>query len=70
MKIKDQYKEIKELTIAELNEKIEKEQVELNKMKMNHAISPLESPVQIRNKRKMIAQLLTEKRSRELNNVQ
>ncbi len=70
MKIKDQYKEIKELTIAELNEKIEKEQVELNKLKMNHAISPLESPVQIRNKRKMIAQLLTEKRSRELNNVQ
>ena len=63
-------KEIKELTTAELNDKIQEVSLEYAKMKMNHAISPLESPIQIRYKRRYIAKLLTEKRSRDLKNVQ
>lgn len=63
-------KEIKELTTADLNDKIKAEKAEYTKMKLNHAISPLENPIQIRSKRKYIARLLAEKRSREIKNVQ
>ncbi|MCX7744660.1 MAG: 50S ribosomal protein L29 [Flavobacteriales bacterium] len=59
--------EIRELSNAELVEKIENLQNELTKMKINHGISPLENPMLIRKNRKDIARLLTEKRRRELN---
>lgn len=58
--------EIKELSNAELKEKIEILRNELTKMKINHGISPLENPMLIRKNRKDIARLLTEKRRREL----
>lgn len=58
--------EIKELSNAELEEKIEILRNELTKMKINHGISPLENPMLIRKNRKDIARLLTEKRRREL----
>ncbi len=58
--------EIKELSNAELVEKIEILQNELTKMKINHKISPIENPMLIRKNRKDIARLLTEKRRREL----
>jgi large subunit ribosomal protein L29 len=58
--------EIKELSNAELVEKIEILQNELTKMKINHGISPAENPMLIRKNRKDIARLLTEKRRREL----
>jgi large subunit ribosomal protein L29 len=58
--------EIKELSNAELIEKIEILRNELTKMKINHGISPLENPMLIRKNRKDIARLLTEKRRREL----
>ncbi len=58
--------EIKELSNAELVEKIENLRNELSKMKINHGIAPLENPMLIRKKRKDIARLLTEKRRREL----
>ena len=35
---------VKELSTAELQERLDAERVELNKMKMNHHISPLENP--------------------------
>jgi len=35
-------------------------------MKMNHAISPLENPLEIRNTRRTIARLKTELRRRQL----
>ncbi len=63
-------KEIKELTTAELDEKLAAARLEYTKMQINHAITPLESPIQIRDKRKYIAKLMTEKRSREINNAQ
>jgi len=59
--------EIKELTDQELFERIEDTQNMLTRYKLNHAVSPLENPNQIKNTRRDVARLLTEKRQRELN---
>ena len=59
--------EIKDLTTEEIREKIETEKAALNKMKMNHAVSPLENPMLIRTTRRNIARLMTELRKREVN---
>ena len=58
--------EIKELTNAEIEERLASEEEALNRMKINHSISPLENPLQIREARKTIARLHTELRQREL----
>ena len=55
------------LTTEEIKEKIETEKAALTKMKMNHAVSPLENPMLIRTTRRNIARLMTELRKRELN---
>ena len=59
--------EIKDLTTDEIREKIETEKAALTKMKMNHAVSPLENPMLIRTTRRNIARWMTELRKRELN---
>jgi len=59
-------KEIKELTTAEIAERLDAEKAKLNNMKLNHTISPLDNPLQIRDARKTIARLATELRQREL----
>ena len=59
--------EIKDLTTEEIKEKIETEKAALTKMKMNHAVSPLENPMLILTTRRNIARLMTELRKRELN---
>ena len=59
--------EIKDLTTEEIKEKIETEKAALTKMKMNHAVSPLENPMLIRTTRRNIARLMTELLKRELN---
>lgn len=59
--------EIKDLTTEEVKEKIESEKSALTKLKMNHAVSPLENPMLIRTTRRNIARLMTELRKRELN---
>lgn len=59
--------EIRELSTPELLEKIGEENVVLTRMKINHTISPLDNPVQLREQRRTIARLLTEKTRRELN---
>ncbi len=59
--------EIKELTDQELFERIEDTQNMLTRYKLNHAVSPLENPNQIKNTRRDVARLLTEKRQRDLN---
>ena len=41
-------KEIKELETKDLVEKVEAEVVKYNQMKLNHAISPLENPSEIK----------------------
>ncbi len=59
-------KEIRELTDKELNERIDNEQNYLQKLKLNHAISPLENPHKISEARKNIARMKTELRQRQL----
>ena len=58
--------EIIELTTAELKERVETEKAALNKMTMNHTVTPLENPMQVRAARKVIARMMTELRKREL----
>ena len=53
-------KEVKELSIDELNEKLLSFQKELSDLKMTHAISPIENPMQIKNLRRTIARINTE----------
>lgn len=53
-------KEVKELSIDELSEKLLSFQKELSDLKMTHAISPIENPMQIKNLRKTIARINTE----------
>lgn len=62
------YSEIKDLSLDEINEKLEMEQESAAKLKLNHAISPLENPRILGERRKNIARLLTELRRRELEN--
>lgn len=58
--------EIKQLTNKELNERIVDEKELLAKLKINHAISPLDNPKKISTIRRNIARLKTELRKREL----
>lgn len=58
--------EVKELGKKELMERIEVEKAALVKLKLNHAVSPLDNPMKIRRNRKDVARLLTEARSRQL----
>jgi len=58
--------EIRELTDKELEERIEAEENMLVRMKMNHAVSPLDNPNKIPETRKIVARLKTELRSRQL----
>lgn len=59
--------EINELSVAEIKERIQTEQDTLLRMKMNHAISPLDNPQQIVVVRRNIARLKTVLRQREIN---
>ena len=53
-------KEITILTDDELNDKLGAFQKNLHDMKLTHAVSPLENPLQIKNIRRTIARLNTE----------
>ena len=53
------------MTPVEISEKIKTEKDALNKMKMNHKISPIENPSKIRMTRREIARILTEKNKRK-----
>jgi len=57
--------EINELTLRELEERIDNEKTFLTKMKLNHAISPLDNPLKIRGIRRNIARLQTELQKRK-----
>lgn len=59
--------EIKELSTKELIEKIDAESAVLDQMKLNHAITPLDSPAKIKQLRRDIARLKTILGQRELN---
>jgi large subunit ribosomal protein L29 len=51
---------IREMSDTEITEKIGTEISSLTKMKMNHAVSPLENPLKLRHSRREIARLKTE----------
>jgi len=57
---------IKELSTAELQERLETEVLHLQKMKINHAVSPIENPVKIKESRRLVARYKTELRKREI----
>jgi len=59
-------KEVKELSIDELSEKLLSFQKELSELKMTHAISPIENPMQIKNLRRTIARINTELTARSV----
>ena len=57
---------IKELKTEELFERLDGEMESLTKLKINHKVSQLESPVVLKDKRKTIARLNTEITKRSL----
>ncbi len=55
---------IKELSTADIVERLDEERKHLTKLKLNHTVSPLENPHDISANKKTIARLETELRSR------
>ena len=60
--------EIREIATNELAERIEAEVANYNQMVLNHSISPLDNPAQIKKLRRTIARMKAELHQRELNN--
>lgn len=60
-------KEIREIETKDLVEQVAEKVSQYNKMKLNHQISPLENPMQIKAARREIARMKTVLRERELN---
>lgn len=60
-------KEVRELETKNLAERLEAEVAKYNQMKLNHSITPLENPSQIKAARRDIARMKTVLRQRELN---
>ncbi len=52
--------EIKEFSTKELKERIDSESELMVRLRLNHAVSPLDNPIKIRDARKDIARLKTE----------
>lgn len=59
-------KEIKELSLEDLKDKIDELTAKQEKLKLAHAVSQLENPLQIRANRKDVARLQTELQARAL----
>ena len=58
--------EVKELSVAELQEKFDALKKNYTDLKMAHSISPLETPLQLRELRRTVARVATELTKREL----
>jgi large subunit ribosomal protein L29 len=59
--------EIRELSTPDIFERIDTEKTMLIRMRLNHAITPLDNPQKVKDVKLTIARLLTELRARELN---
>jgi large subunit ribosomal protein L29 len=57
---------VKEMSTADLIDRLEEEQKLLTRLKLNHAVSPLDNPHKITETKKTIARMKTELRKREL----
>jgi large subunit ribosomal protein L29 len=55
---------VKDLTTDEIRDRIAEEKANYLKMKMSHAVSPIENPMKLRNTRRLIARLYTELKKR------
>jgi large subunit ribosomal protein L29 len=62
--------EIRDLATPELKERLDAEVKAYQQRKINHSISPLDSPAVITQSRREIARMKTELRKRELENKQ
>ena len=58
--------EIKELSTSDLNEKLGAVRKNYSDLKMAHAITPMENPLQLRSLRRTVARIATELTKREL----
>ena len=57
--------EVLKLSKEELKEQLVEQKIKYNELKMAHAVSPLENPIQIRFLRRSIARIATEITNRE-----
>ncbi len=57
---------IRELGTAELIERLEEDKKQLVRLRLNHAVSPLENPNKIKSYKKAIARMETELRRRQI----
>jgi large subunit ribosomal protein L29 len=57
---------IRELSTPEIKERLVEERNSLTKLRLTHAISPLDNPRKIGENRRTVARLLTELKKREL----
>lgn len=60
--------EIREMSTADLRERLAQMEKEYLEQRMNHAVTPLDNTAKITADRRMIARVKTELRARELNN--
>ncbi|HMN05748.1 MAG TPA: 50S ribosomal protein L29 [Flavobacteriales bacterium] len=67
--MKNKKDSLKDLTAVELQDKLQTERETLRKLRFNHAVSPVESPAQLRSSRKVVARILTEMRRRAIANT-
>jgi large subunit ribosomal protein L29 len=58
--------EIRELSTSDLLERIDTEKTMLVRMRLNHAITPLDNTQKLKEAKLTVARLLTELRSREM----
>jgi len=61
--------DIKSLSAEELQERLGSERAALQKLIFAHAITPIENPARIRATRRLVAQLNTEIRARQIANA-
>ncbi len=58
-------KDIIALSDQEVIDKVKEEKAALDKLKLNHNVSPIENPIKIRDNRKLVARLQTEATKRK-----
>ena len=58
--------DIKDISVDDLTEKFAEQKDVLAKLKLSHAVSPIENPMQIKLARRTVARLKTELRKRVL----
>ncbi len=59
--------EVRQIPVNELSERIKEEKAKYQKMLLDHSISPLANPAQIKDARRTIAKMMTVMRENELN---